>query len=307
MATIFARRPLLAASTTAAAVSTVLYLSRPKPLLADSAYREPTKTLSFPKSMLFAQSLTVVKSEQINHDTKKITFSLPGGANESSGVPSSSAILTQHTPQDAWFPVFRPYTPISSPGDLGTLQLLVKKYPSGRASGHLYSLNPGDKLTVRGPLPGYAYKPSLAQDRSVVLIAGGAGITPIYGLTRAILTEHAGDRTKVQLLWGVNGSRDIVLKDELEDLERRFPERLRVVYAVSSDGVGESGKYRKGYVNEGLLSDAVGECRSQGASWGDEKGTKVFLSGPPKMEDAMAGKGGVLEKVGVTKKEIHRF
>ncbi|KAK6394260.1 hypothetical protein LTR95_019578, partial [Oleoguttula sp. CCFEE 5521] len=141
------------------------------------------------------------------------------------------AILTQHTPQNAWFPVFRPYTPISSPDDLGTLQLLVKKYPSGRASGYLHSLNPGDKLTVRGPLPGYAYKPSLTQDRSVVLIAGGAGITPIYGLARAILTENAGDRTKVQLLWGVNGSRDIVLQNELEDLERRFPERLSVLYA----------------------------------------------------------------------------
>lgn len=38
--------------------------------------------------MLFSQTLTVTRSEQINHDTRRITFQLPGGKNEVSGVPA---------------------------------------------------------------------------------------------------------------------------------------------------------------------------------------------------------------------------
>jgi cytochrome-b5 reductase len=33
----------------------------------------------------------------------------------------------------------------------------------------------------------------------------------------------------------------------------------------------------------------------------------VFMCGPPKMEEAVAGKTGVLAELGLNKKEIHRF
>lgn len=188
---------------------------------------------------------------------------------------------------------------------------MVKQYPNGRASTHMHSLRPGDSLTVRGPIPGYTYKPS-AQPRSVVLVAGGAGITPIYSLAREILTNDAKDQTSVQLLWGVNGSRDIVLRRELEQLEAQFPQRLSVTYAVSGPEakagepavLGDGEKYRKGYVDRALVEEAISRC---GANFGDEKGTKVFLCGPPKMEEAVAGKKGVLVELGLSKKEIHRF
>jgi cytochrome-b5 reductase len=170
----------------------------------------------------------------------------------------------------------------------------------------MHSLQPGDALTVRGPIPGYGYKPSPEQPRSVILVAGGAGITPIYSLAREILTNEATDQTSVQLLWGVNGPRDLVLRRELEELEAQFPQRLRVTYAVSGSGPAESdgAKYRKGYVDRAVLQDAIAKC---GPNLGDEKGTKVFLCGPPKMEDAVAGKTGILAELGLNKKEIHRF
>lgn len=170
----------------------------------------------------------------------------------------------------------------------------------------MHNLQPGDSLTVRGPIPGYVYKPSPAQPRSVVLVAGGAGITPIYSLARDILTNDARDQTSVHLLWGVNGSRDIVLRRELEEMEAKFPQRLRVTYAVSGSGPTEKDgeKYRKGYVDRALVEEAIAKC---GANFGDEKGTKVFLCGPPKMEEAVAGKTGVLASLGLNKKEIHRF
>ena len=221
----------------------------------------------------------------------------------------TAAILTQHTPSGAWFPVFRPYTPIHDLDQPGVLELLVKKYPNGRASSHLHSLTPGQELTVRGPLPSHWTTPK--DTRDILVIAGGAGITPIYSLTKGILSNPA-DKTRIQLLWGVNGTRDIVLKDELEALEKQYPDRLHVTYAVSgpeaqpdAPSLGDESKYRKGYVDKNLLQEAIAKCKS--GAFGVENGQKVFLCGPPKMEDALAGKNGVLAELGVEKKEIHRF
>lgn len=39
--------------------------------------------------MLFSRELKVKNVEQVNHDTKRITFELPGGDGEISGVPAS--------------------------------------------------------------------------------------------------------------------------------------------------------------------------------------------------------------------------
>jgi cytochrome-b5 reductase len=89
MAAMFARRPVLTTAAATAVVGTALYMSRPTPLRLDSGYREPSKTLSFPRSMLFSRELKVKQVEQVNHDTKRITFELPGGETETSGVPAS--------------------------------------------------------------------------------------------------------------------------------------------------------------------------------------------------------------------------
>lgn len=89
MAAMFARRTVLTTAAATAVVGTALYMSRPTPLRLDSGYREPSKTLSFPRSMLFSRELKVKQVEQVNHDTKRITFELPGGETETSGVPAS--------------------------------------------------------------------------------------------------------------------------------------------------------------------------------------------------------------------------
>lgn len=287
-----------------------------------------TTTLSFPRTMLLPKQLTVTKVEQVNHDTKKITLSLPGGSDEISGVPAGGeininsdlqtpglttpgAILTQHTPSGRWFPVLRPYTPISDADEHGNLQLLIKQYPNGAASTYMHSLRPGQELTVRGPMPGYTWAPSSVA-RDVLFIAGGAGITPMYSLTKSILRDP-NDKSRIQLVWGVNGTRDIVLKDELESLQKQHPDRLRVTYCISGperlaetlDDAAIPGKYRKGYVNQQVLREVTAHFKT--GTWGNEKGTKVFLCGPPAMEKAIAGPSGVLRELGLNGKDVYKF
>lgn len=90
-------RAFLTSATILAGTGTVYYSTR-KPMLLDSPHNAPTKTLSFPSSMLFAKQLTVRDVEQINHDTKRITFALPGGDREISGVvPGGNSRPTSRT------------------------------------------------------------------------------------------------------------------------------------------------------------------------------------------------------------------
>ena len=128
-------------------------------------------------------------------------------------------------------------------------------------------------------------------------------------LRPSTVSQRASSPTlKIRLAYSSYGASTargtLCLKKELEALEKQYPERLRVVYAVSgpeaavdAPSLGDAEKWRKGYVDKTLLQEAIERANKQGA-WGDAKGQKVFLCGPPKMEDAIAGKNGVLGGTG---------
>lgn len=101
-----------------------------------------------------------------------------------------------------------------------------------------------------------------------------------------------------------------MLKDELEQLEKQYPGRLQVIYCVSGPegkpeaaSLGDETKYKKGYVNKAALQEAIARTEALG----DAKGTKLFLCGPPTMENALTAKSGVLAELGIEKKSIHKF
>lgn len=189
----------------------------------------------------------------------------------------------------------------------GFIELFVKHYPGGKQSTHLHSLKPDDSLImIRGVPPGYKWTRN--QHAHVALVAGGAGITPMYQLTRGILADPE-DRTRITLVWGVNTDADLFLREEFSALEKQFPGRFRAIYAVSRPEPGSP--YPRGYVTAPLLDEAglkAGEA--------DNKDTKVFVCGPPTMEKALvdtkgfgksATNGGVLAELGYTPAQIHRF
>ncbi|KAH8671499.1 oxidoreductase NAD-binding domain-containing protein [Xylariales sp. PMI_506] len=239
-------------------------------------------------------SLTLESAEDVNHNTKRLRFQLPDGT--ISGFPMTSAVLTFSWPKGRWTPVVRPYTPINSPDDPEALELLVKKYPGGKASTHLHSLAPGDTLFFVTRIPGFSYKAN--QFPAVTLIAGGAGITPIYQLASGILRDP-GDRTKINLVFGVNSDADVLLKDEFDAWEKQFPGRFSATYVVSRPFEGSP--YPKGYVTKELLEKVAGPAT---------RDSKVFVCGPPAMETALVGtrtQGGVLQELGYTKAQVHKF
>jgi cytochrome-b5 reductase len=180
---------------------------------------------------------------------------------------------------------------------IGSVELMVKHYPNGKASTHLHSLVPGDTLTFAATLKGFSWTPN--KYSQVYLIAGGAGITPIYQFIQGIL-NNPNDQTKINLVFGVNTEQDLLLRDELEHYKKCFPGRFNYIYTVSHPKE-EGSSLRKGYVTEELLRDVMR---------GADKDTHVFVCGPPGMEDALVGSRkspGVLGRLGFSKDQIYKF
>ncbi|OQE07315.1 hypothetical protein PENVUL_c014G08976 [Penicillium vulpinum] len=260
---------------------------------ANAKSNEPPKVFSgFGFTTLRLQS-----TKDVNHNTKRLVFEFPD-QNAISGLSLTSALLTISRPEGRWFPVIRPYTPISDLNQKGQIELMVKKYPNGKASGHIHSLTPGDTLTFAAAIKGHAWTPN--QSPQVYLIAGGAGITPIYQLAQGILNNPA-DKTKINLVFGVNTEQDLLLREELESFKKRFPGRFDYIYTVSHpEGQGQNNGFKKGYITEELLRDVVKVD-------GD---TKIFVCGPPAMENSLVGsrfQPGILGRLGFMKGQIVKF
>jgi glycine betaine catabolism B len=121
----------------------------------------------------------------------------------------------------------RCYSISSAPGVEGVLEISVKR--QGLVSGTLHAtLRPGSQLSIEGPRGGFVYP--AGDDRPLVLLAAGVGITPLMGMLRHAVAAEPG--RPVTLLFSVRSEKDIVYREELALLVRRHPQ-LRMAIALS--------------------------------------------------------------------------
>ncbi|MBE3044611.1 cytochrome-b5 reductase, partial [Candidatus Bathyarchaeota archaeon] len=116
---------------------------------------------------------------------------------------------------------------------------------------------------------------SKAYSKSIGMIAGGTGITPMYQLIRAICADDSDD-TRISLIYANNTEDDILLKDDLDAFALQCPDKFRVHYVLSHPPPGWTGS--SGFVSEDLI-----KAHLPGAS--DD--SRVLLCGPPPMINAM--------------------
>ena len=133
-----------------------------------------------------------------------------------------------------------PWTISSSPTAPGVLCSTIKE--SGDFTASIGKTKPGDTALVHGPFGRFSY--ALHPDeRELVFIAGGIGITPLMSMLRHIRDTHA-DRT-VTLLYANTSEKDIAFRDELVAMERDGVAGLKVVHVLnkpSNDWQGEHGR-----------------------------------------------------------------
>ena len=143
----------------------------------------------------------------------------------------------------------RCYSISSAPDVRGYLEVSVKR--QGLVSNALHAMaRAGGSLSLRTPTGAFKYPSS--DDRPIVLIAGGVGITPLMSMLRhAIAIEPA---RPVTLLYCARTERDFAFRDEITTIARRHPQAR--VFLAATRGTTRPEIY-PGRINEALLRTTV--------------------------------------------------
>jgi ferredoxin-NADP reductase len=178
----------------------------------------------------------------------------------------------------------RCYSVSSSPSARGHLEISVKRL--GLVSGTLHAtLRPGSMMSVKAPVGAFTYP--AGEDSSIVLIAGGIGITPLMSMLRHAIDEEP--MRPVTLFYSVRTKEDIAYFDELRFLDRRHAQ-FRAVFAITEGEVPRDCFSCR--INEELLK----------AMAPDIAHAACFVCGPPPMIEAMTT---LLTSMGVPRPQVH--
>ncbi|KAI0815959.1 hypothetical protein GGR55DRAFT_372732 [Xylaria sp. FL0064] len=216
------------------------------------------------------QSLPLVKKDLVAPNTYRLEFELPTPESVL-GLPIGQHVaITAEVDGQA---VTRSYTPVSNNADRGTLDLIVKCYPDGKLTGgYLANLSVGDEVKFRGPKGAMRYKRGYC--KRIGMLAGGSGITPMYQLIRAIC-EDQRDTTEISLIYANRTEADILLRSELEDFARKYPNNFKLYYVLDSPSPDWQGG--KGYVTKEMLAERFPAA---------DQDSKTMICGPPGMVNA---------------------
>ena len=67
--------------------------------------------------------------------------------------------------------------------------------------------------------------------KNLIFSVGGTGITPMLQLIRQVFRDK-NDRTCLSLLFANQTEEDILLREELEEVQKEYPERFKLWYTV---------------------------------------------------------------------------
>lgn len=272
------------------------------------------------------KKVKLIVRKQISHDTVLLRFSfgfkykilgLPIGKHIKVYLPNLVGVEPgkwngKEDPEFGKPTVERAYTPTSSDANVGYMDLLVKIYEpkvnprfpdGGKTSQQLGKLKIGDEITISGPygLIEYQGKSEFKIGRNQVkkkfvgMMAGGSGITPMLQLLNAAL-EDPKDQTKFSLIYANQTPSDILCREELEDLGKRFPNKFKLHYTVDRAPADGSWKYSVGFIDAAMIEEHMPP---------KSEDTMLFTCGPPPMVQ-FAIRANV-EKLGYGKEHLAVF
>ncbi|MCU0566360.1 MAG: FAD-binding oxidoreductase [Oculatellaceae cyanobacterium Prado106] len=176
----------------------------------------------------------------------------------------------------------------------------------GVCSTYLRHLEPGADVKITGPVGKEMLLPD-DLEANVIMMATGTGIAPF----RAYLWRMFKDNERAAnpdyqfkgfawLIFGVPTTPNILYKQELEELQAKYPNNFRITYAISREQKNPEG-------GRMYIQNRVAEHAEEIWNLVKQEKTHTYICGLKGMEDGIdAAMTGAAEKEGVTWKEYQR-
>jgi ring-1,2-phenylacetyl-CoA epoxidase subunit PaaE len=189
--------------------------------------------------------------------------------------------------------VRRNYSLCTAPADADWI-VTVKRIGAGLFSNWVGDrLKPGDTLDVMVPHGSFTTEFDPANQRHLVGIAGGSGITPVMSLTKTLLLEEPYSR--FTLLYGNRDSSSVIFLEALAGLKDKHLGRFEIYHFLDQEE--QDIELFNGMLNRERIDDAIVHLVPDAV---DVDGW--FICGPGPMMDA--AEGALLDR-SIRKQRIH--
>ncbi len=124
-------------------------------------------------------------------------------------------------------------------------------------------------------------------------------ITPIYSLIFALLTDKARHSAEIRLLYSNKTGKDVLLRQELEELADKHPDRFHMCHVITTPSPDDD-RFRE----DRVLFGRVNRRMAEEFLFPPALDSAALVCGPPgMMETVMAA----LEKTGFTQNALLEF
>jgi ferredoxin-NADP reductase len=145
----------------------------------------------------------------------------------------------------------------------------TKKLTDSEFSVALRMLKVGDWVRIDAPYGKFTFE---GENEKIALLAGGIGITPFKSICRYCTDMRL--TSKIALLYGNRSERDIVFREELEEMEKQN-KNLKVIFILNE--ASNAWKGAKGVINAEMVKKEVPDYEER----------VFYVCGPPPMVQAM--------------------
>lgn len=206
-------------------------------------------------------------------------------------------------------PQVRAYSCATYPaeGDIIKLNVRIATPPFDRAKGgfvdanpgvcssYIYSLKPGDKITMSGPFGEFFLPDNLPDDQELVFIGGGAGMAPMRShIMHLFKTEKT--RRPVNFFYGARSLKEAFYLDDFHRIEEEFPNFHFHLALDRPDPEADAAgvKYTPGFVHNVLYETYLKNHE-------EPEGIIYLMCGPPMMAQSVVN---LLDGLGVPSESI---
>ncbi len=165
----------------------------------------------------------------------------------------------------------------------------------GIASSYIFTLKPGDKVTMSGPYGDF--RPVFDSKREMMWIGGGAGMAPLRAqIMHMTKTLHTTDR-KMSYFYGARALNEVFYLEDFLGLEKEFPNFSFHLALDRPDPAADSAgvKYTPGFVHNVIYETYLKEHE-------EPEEIEYYMCGPGPMSNAVEG---MLDSLGVPPEMLH--